>query len=118
MKNRIESASKDILGLNEKFKNKKLGRSALYEQLENFGVKLDEAIIISFFPDDYNVFCGRLINQDGAVCHFDINLDNSDYSEFELDVGIDDFCKRNRRVKPWEYDIIASNLYKERIKNK
>ncbi|MBU6956021.1 hypothetical protein [Hahella sp. HN01] len=108
---KVQAAKEIVFEMNELFHTRKLLASVVYDQLEGFGVDIACSILISYIPDDVNVISGRLINQEGVVCNFDINLADASKSEFEEEGELNWKPPQHTRSKPWDHEVIAKELF-------
>lgn len=69
--------------LNYKFHNKQLLTEFFYDQLSEIKIDFKKSILISIFPDSDNTYVGKVINQNGNIIDFDMDLDNKSYTEWK-----------------------------------
>src|SRR5262245_260919 len=80
----------------------------LNRQLEQLGIVIRKSVLIDLFPDGENQFEGRLIRQDGQICSFSIDLEDSASAGLSVETE-----KLDRTLKPWSPEILAREFFLE-----
>lgn len=85
--------------------------ASLYQQLENFGVIIEESFLLDWFPEGIGVYTVELLLSDGKTMLFSISTD--DLESFSSHDTTDKFANRVRRnkQKPWNSEVIAWAAY-------
>ena len=112
------SYSKEIAELNEKFHSKALLNNEFYEQLIKMGFNYKDCLLVSIFPDGDNTYCGKLINQDGKLIKFDVDLDDFQHSAWtDVSSELRNFSKTARNTKSPSIEAIAFDIFLNSRKN-
>jgi hypothetical protein len=99
--------------LNRSFWKKIIAPMEFYEQLEGFGVRCDESVVIAFVDDGENTYSGSLVRQDGICCSFDVDCEDSRYSSFIAHNKNIKECAGNKglKTKRLPSEVLAFKLF-------
>lgn len=115
---KVDKAKAIATELNKEFHGKSIISNEFYQQLEDNDFTVSQCILIGFFPDSGDTYCGKIIKQDGRIFEFDVSLGSPDYSIWDdITVEFCDWYKRNYKSKPWEEEIVAYEMFKSMGKN-
>lgn len=104
----------ELIELNSKFHNQTILTDEFYRQLVQAGFLYRQSILISIVPDGSNTFFGQLIQQDGDVVEFDVDLDCEDYSSWkDVTDSFRQVIEKHRRNKSWSREAVAYSLFEK-----
>jgi hypothetical protein len=113
---KTELVEEKLVEINKKFHEKQLVDESFYQQLLQQGFVYRHSLLVSIFPDSSNTYFGKIIRQDGNVFEFDVDLDEAECSSWhEITADFREYYEKNKRVKPWLVEVVASKLFNELI---
>jgi hypothetical protein len=106
-----DAARRELVELNNRFRDRKLASPSFYSQLMQAGFAYAACVLVSLVPDGANTFIGKVIRQDGRVFEFDVDLDSPQFTTWR-DVT-DEFREglKTGRIKPWSAEKMAFDEY-------
>jgi hypothetical protein len=109
---KVKATQREILELNEKFSQRKLFGESFNETFERNGVDCKRSVLVKVIPEGSGTYTGRVIQQEGKVLKFDIDLEAADLSEWE-DVTKESIADYERMLKarPWDEIVVAYQLF-------
>lgn len=113
MNSKVAEARENIRILNSRYHSRKAAPAGFYAELERFGIEVENSILVAILPDSGSTLIGRLIDQNGNLCHYDIDYQYSKYSEFEVVEPTNFKAPQHTKERPWDDIVVAFELYRE-----
>ena len=82
-----------------------------YRQISHKNINVASSILIDVMPDSCNTYVGRLIDQNGSIWSFDVDLDDCSFSEWDdITDELNQLLKKNKNSKKYILEFYAKEI--------
>ena len=89
---------RSLLDLNQAFRDRTLMPNEFYRILFSLGISVESSVLVGIFPDSGFTHCGTLIDQNGDLRKFDIDLTSLEDSELSPPISKYSGSRSDRRA--------------------